>query len=153
MKKIQSIFGYTWAFLCIPIVLATLFASPFWMNLLVYGAGLTISPWFSGGEVARVMQHEGYQTLVHRPVFDALIGEKKQGFVQVDWTKDPATPDTIDEEIDVTGDGQADIHVLWNLKAGQAEVVPLSPYVIGLQRTYNLEKTWTIRVDLKNWKR
>ena len=62
------------------------------MNLLVSATGLTVSPWFNGGPVVRTVEHGAYRTEIHRPVFDALIGERSEGFVQVSWRPDGAVP-------------------------------------------------------------
>ena len=84
MSKLKSFFGYTIAFLGIPIVLATLMGMDGWMQAIA-GSGLVVSPLYSGGEVAQTIQHTGYHTSVHDPVFAALIGESNEGFVQVTW--------------------------------------------------------------------
>ena len=85
MKRLFSFLGYTWAAIALPMVLATFVGNNFWAAKLASSTGVTISPWFSGGEVARTIDHGTYQTQIHRPVFEGLFREKKKGFVQVDF--------------------------------------------------------------------
>lgn len=153
MSKLKSILGYIAASLSIPIILATFMAMPFWSELLVSATGVTISPWFTGGEVARTVDHDTYRTDIHRPIFDALIGERKEGFVQVDWTPLQAIPARIDEEIDVDGDGQADFRVEWDTGSDQATLTSYASWVLGLEGTYRLEDSLAVRVTLRNTSR
>ncbi|MDY6877388.1 MAG: hypothetical protein SWK90_14450 [Chloroflexota bacterium] len=150
MSKVKTVLGYIVASLSIPIILATFMGMPFWSKLLVSTTGVTISPWFTGGEVARTVDHDTYRTDIHRPVFDALIGERKQGFVQVDWAPLESLPARIDEEVDVDGDGQADFRVEWDTASDQATLRPYASWVLGLERTYRLEDSLAVRVNLRN---
>jgi len=153
MQKFKAILGYVWAALPIPLVLATLFGMSTWMNLLVSGTGLTISPWFTGDVVARTVERDGYEMRIHRPVFQALIGERREGFVQVDWGPLEALPAQVDEEVDFDGDGQADFRVVLDTENGQATLTPLTEYVLSLSGTYRLDDAWAVRVALKNPRR
>ena len=153
MQKLKAILGYTWAALLIPLALATLFEMNPLMNLLVSGTGLSISPWFSGDVVARTVAHDGYETRIHRPVFRALIGERREGFVQVDWGPLDALPAQVDEEVDFDGDGQADFRVALDTASGQAVLTPLTEYVLSLAGTYRLDEAWAMRAALKNPRR
>ena len=153
MQKLKAILGYVWAALLIPLVLATLFGMGSWMEVLVSGTGLTVSPWFSGDVVARTVEHDGYETRIHRPVFLALIGERREGFVQVDWGPLDALPAQVDEEVDFDGDGQADFRVALDTASGQAVLTPLTEYVLSLAGTYRLDEAWAMRAALKNPRR
>ena len=85
MPKIRSILGYMWAGAAIIVVFATFLGSSVFGRALVAASGVKISPWYSGGEVVLSVDHGVYRTHVHRPVFDALIGEKSEGFIQLNW--------------------------------------------------------------------
>jgi hypothetical protein len=150
MAKLKAILGYTVAALMIPLALATLMGLNDWMRLLVSTTGLTVSPWFTGGEVIQTVDHGDYQTRIHRPVFDALIGERSEGFVQVDWTPPTAVPARIDEQVDFDGDGQVDFHIELDTQTRQANLTPLTSQVLGLEGVYRLDDAWAIRVTLKN---
>ncbi len=149
MSKVKAILGYTLASLSVPVLLATFFGLASWMNLLVAGTGLTISPWYSGGPVARTIDHATYQTRIHQPVFQALLGERREGFVQIAWSPREAVPELIDEEVDYNGDGQADFRIQLEKQTRQASLMPYSPQVIGLQGVYCLKEAWAIRASLK----
>jgi hypothetical protein len=153
MQKLKAILGYIWAALLIPLALATLLGMGSWMKLFVSSTGLTVSPWFSGDVVARTVERDGYETRIHRPVFQALIGERREGFVQVDWGPLDTLPAQVDEEVDFDGDGQVDFRVVLDTASGQATLTPLTEYVLGLTGTYRLDDAWAVRAALKNPRR
>jgi len=153
MQRIQSILGYSWALLAIPLVLATFVGMQAWAALLARSTGVQVSPWYTGGEVARTVPHEGYETRIHRPVFDGLLSARKQGFVQADWVATGTRgllPDPIDEKIDFDGDDQPDFTVHLSSQTGATKLSSLAPAVIGLDRSYLMEKQRTIRVSVRN---
>ncbi len=150
MTKLKSILGYILATLGVPLILIIFMGATTWMNLFVDLTGVTISPWFTGGEVAYKVQHDRYRTEIYQPVFQALIGERKEGFVQIAWTPKGFVPTQIDEEIDFDNDGAPDFRVQWEPKTTQATITPYSERVLGLEGTYNLEKSYAIRVNLLN---
>jgi len=153
MQKLKAILGYIWAALLILLALAMLFGIGDWMKLLVSSTGLTVSPWYTGDEVARTVDHDGYETRIHRPVFQALIGERSEGFVQVDWGPLDALPAQVDEEVDFDDDGQADFRVALDTESGEATLTSLTEYVLNLSGTYRLDDAWAVRVALKNPRR
>jgi len=150
MKKLQATLGHTWAILAIPLALATLLGMSFWSQRLVAVTGLTVSPWLTGGPVVRTIEHDGYRTAIHRPVFDGLIGQTREGFVQIAWSARQGLPPRIDEEIDLDGDGQADVRVELDTTSGRAVVTPYAGQVLGLEGAYQLEDSWVVRVRLRN---
>jgi hypothetical protein len=155
MKKIKKVLGYILACLSILIALATFFGMPYFSRTLAASTGITISPWFTGGEVVRIVDHVGYRTSIRRPVFEALIGEKKKGFLQVDWT--PQAPDSlpllVEEEIDYNGDGVTDFKVKLDTKNLEVSLTPLNPQIDGLPKVYHLDKSIALRVPLRNDKK
>lgn len=154
MKYIGTIFRYLWALLAFPIVLATFTGNSFWAEKLVAIAGLEISPWDTGGEIVQRIDQGNYQTLVHRPVFDGLICERKNGFVQVDWkATGEVLPAIINDEIDYDCDGTNDFQIRLDTEKNKADLVELSPDVIELERVYKLEDGRAVRVLLKNKRR
>lgn len=151
MKTAKSVLGYIWAALCALAVFVTLMGATSGLDdLFVSVTGLTISPLFSGGEVVRTIKHGTYQTQIHRPVFDALIGERKKGFVQVGWAPPEDLPRYIDQEIDVDADGAPDFRIQLDTETLQADLTPYAPYVIGLEDVYQLREELAIRVLLWN---
>lgn len=150
MRKLRAVMGYALAGLALVIVLATLMGMNTWEKALVAGTGLRVSPWYTGDEVVRTDSHGRYETRIHRPVFQALIGERDEGFVQVDWAPADSLPAGLDDAIDYDGDGVVDFLVRLDTNAGQAEVTPVEPDVLGLRGTYRLDDGWAVRVDVRN---
>jgi hypothetical protein len=152
VKRFQTILGYSWAVLALPILMATFIGMAFWAQLLANSTGVKISPWFSGGEIVRTNQHDGYETRIHRPVFDGLVGERSRGFIQVDWmVRDPRMelPPQIDEPIDYDGNGTDDFRVQLSTRNHTVTVVPLSTNVLALERSFHLAKGNIVRVQLR----
>jgi hypothetical protein len=151
MSKLKSALALALAALATPVVLATFMGMGTWAKALAEGTGVVISPWYTGGEVARTVAHEGHRTLVRRPVFDGLIGPRAEGFVQVEWTPDEgkALPAALREEVDADGDGRADFVVDLDTVANRGNVAPLSPAVLGLERVYDLGAERAVRVRLR----
>lgn len=152
MKTLRKILGYTWAALALPVLLATFFGLDGWARLLAHSTGVQISPWITGGEIVRTWPHEGYETRLHRPVFDGLISPRAQGFVQVDWiATPPATnlPAHLEEQIDYDNDGHADFAVELDGKSDQATLKPLQSNVVGSDRLMHLKNGRVLRIILK----
>ena len=103
--------------------------------------------------MVQTLEHGTYQTEIHRPVFDALFGERKEGFVQVAWRPADALPMRIDKEIDADADGHPDFRIELDTESRQASLIPYSPKVIELQGAYHLGEKLAIRVALKNPRR
>ena len=173
MKRLFSFLGYTWAAIALPMVLATFIGMNFWSVKLASTTGVTISPWYTGGEVVRTIDHGTYQTKIHRPVFDGLFREKKKGFVQVDFVvsspdssastgrseqanpKELAAntaklPKSIQEDIDFNNDGQADFRVMFSTQKCTATTTALSSRAIGLGEVFKLDTGVGFRENVKN---
>jgi hypothetical protein len=151
IKILKAICGYTLAVLGVPLVLIGILGPQYGLGeLFISATGLTLSPWIDGGEVVQTIHHGRYQTQVHRMVFDALIGERKEGFVQVDWLPPHGLPARIDEEIDADGDGQADFRVEVVTATQEVTLTPYAPWVLELEGIYGLEDSLVVRVTLRN---
>ena len=151
MNIVKAICGYLMAMLGVPLILLGLMGPSAGLDeRFISATGLTLSPWIDGGEVVQTTDHGTYQTHVHRMVFDALIGQRKEGFVQVDWLPPYALPARIDEEIDADGDGQADFRVEAVTATQEVTLTPHAPWVLRLEGIYGLEDSLVVRVILKN---
>ena len=152
MAKLKSVLGYTVAALSIVVMIGgSLAHSPLPLGeWLISATGLKTSANWSGGEVVQTIEHGAYQTAIHRLVFDALIGERKEGFVQVAWRPLAALPGRIDEEIDADRDGHLDFRIELETATRQATLTPYSANVMELKGVYHLGETLAIRVTLKN---
>jgi hypothetical protein len=119
-----------------------------WSKGLVSVTGLTVSPWYTGGEVLRTVDHGPYRTSIHRPVFDGLISECSNGFVQVEWGPLGCLPERIEEDIDLDGDGCPEFRVQLAPQTATATLVPYDQRVKKLEGVYRLKRGLAIRVAL-----
>jgi hypothetical protein len=149
LSKLKSFSGYIIAALMVPAVMVTMMGMYPLAKVLVDMTGVVISPIYTGGEVARKVAHGPYDTLIHRPVFDALIGETRTGFVQVVWTPSTALPETIIEDIDYNNDGKADFQVNLHPKTKTAEWKPYTGLAYGMEGPYAIGSGLGIRINLK----
>ena len=86
---------------------------------------LRIDPQYSGGEVARVIQREGYQIVVRRPVARRSPLQRVDPFVQMTWTPVAKLPARVSEEVDLDGDGTPDLEVAFDTASLRLEATPL----------------------------
>lgn len=148
--RLQTFLGYTTAVLMMVVVLATFVGMNSFSHKLISATGLQISPWFSGGEIIRTIDHGSYKTLQHRAVFDALIGQRAEGFVQVDFSPPAALPDKIHEKIDFDLDGKIDFALEYHVSANTAVLTANNPRVLSLAGCYVLKERRAVRVLLQN---
>ncbi len=149
MQTVKSVIGYTWGACAVLIVLACFIGSDYFSHRLAAATGVTISPWFSGGEVVATMEHGTYRTLIHRPVFDGLFSEWQDGFIQVQWEPHQALPARIEEAIDYNGDGKTDFAIVLDTASGKASLSGQSPSVVTIEGTYRLKTGWAARILLR----
>jgi hypothetical protein len=151
MSRLRAFFGYAWAAMALPIILATFTGNNFWAEKIVKGTGLKVSPWYTGGEVVQTIDHQQYQTLIHRAVFDGLVWKRNQGFVQINWQgSDDEFPGLIDEAIDYDRDGIEDFRIRLNTKTGVVGLIAPKPYVLRVEQVYRLKNERVVRVLLRN---
>ena len=152
MKKLQAVLGYTAASLATLLVLAVI-------ALMVGGGldkmvdkalGLTLAPSINGGEVTVTIPHGAYEAQVHRMVFDGLLGQRREGFIQVDWTPLANLPGSIDEEVDADADGRPDFRLTVDTAKAASRLTPYASWVLGLEGTYRRTESLAVRVQLKN---
>jgi hypothetical protein len=155
IEGLKSGFGYTWAALCIVVVLATFLGLGFWERTLAKGTGIQVSPRFSGGEVRQVIDHDTYQTKLHRLVFDGLVSERATGFVQIDWVprEKQSLPAILEEEFDIDGDGSTEIRVRVDMVSGKTELLRQVPWVLGVDPLISAGSERILRVQLRNPRR
>jgi hypothetical protein len=134
MKRLILFLGYGAAVLTIFFALALpIKGFPIFLSALS-SLNLKIAPWFSGGEVAFVIDRNSYQIKVYHPVYPALVGEGSKGFVQVVWEPRSALPSRVQEAIDLNRDGMVDCEISFSIPPGEESpliltVNPHSPWV------------------------
>jgi hypothetical protein len=147
MKRVKIIAGITWAFAGL-ILIIVLFP-----GLNSFSASVSrlpfmkINPNYSGGEVVKQMISDGCTLNVRKPVFDGLIGERRNGFVQIDWRGN--IPDILSDTIDLNLDGVPDFFVLINRREIKTELVSLSQGVKKIGISTPTSFGWAIRVELE----
>jgi hypothetical protein len=152
IRNLKSGFGYTWAALCLLLILATFFGLNALTYLLAVGTGIHVSPHFSGGEVRQTIDHGSYKTLLHRIVFDGLVSERSKGFVQIDWVPQDkqSLPAAFEEDLDIDGDGAVEIGVRVEPAMGRAELLRKAPWVLGTEPLISADSERILRVRLRN---
>jgi hypothetical protein len=148
--RLQTLFGYTAAVLMLIVALATFIGMNYFSHKLVGATGLKISPWFSGGEIVQTIDRGAYKILQHRAVFDGLIGQKTEGFVQIDFAPLAGLPDRINEKIDFDLDGKIDFALEYDVVANTAVITAHNPRVISLAGCHVLKERRAVRVRLRN---
>jgi hypothetical protein len=147
MKKIKIAAGIFWAFLCLILILIL------FPQLNTFSSGVSrlpfmkINPNFTGGEIAERIVMESCTLVVRKPVFDGLIGERRHGFVQVDWRG--GLPDIISDSIDYNSDRKADFIIKIDRKNNSTELMPLDPHVLSAGISTPTSYGWCLRVNLK----
>lgn len=153
MSRIKAYLAYGWAFLAGPLVLATFMGMAPLANGLIAVTGLHVHPMYAGGEKTAPIPRGQYQTIVYRPVFDGLVGQRDHGFVQIIWqprdANVPDLPDVIEEQIDFDADGTSDFKIRLNTKTNEASLDTSDRRVLSIKEVVPIENTRVVRVNLK----
>ncbi len=150
MSRLKTVLAYSWAFLAAPLVLATFMGMNFFAGKLVAVTGLHVHPIYTGGAIAQTIDHGSYQTLIHEPVFDGLVGRRNHGFVQVEWQpKDANLPERIDELIDFDADGTGEFAIRLDTKTNDTGITPSDACVLSLGEVLTVGNARIARINLK----
>ncbi len=150
MKTIRNIVIYTWAVLCMILIPVTFVRSTGFSEMLARLPFMKINPRHSGGEIGRVYEHNNLKITVNKPVFDALIGESRKGFVQVRFSPADSLPPFISDTIDFDNNGTPDLALAIDTKTGQSSLQPIDKNVLDLNISSKVKKDWVVRVNLLN---
>jgi hypothetical protein len=147
MNKIKTIAGITWAFLCL-ILIIILFPG---LNMFSASAAklpfMKINPNYTGGEIAHKTVMECCTLVIRKPVFNGLLKEKKNGFVQIDWRGD--IPAEITDSIDYDLDEDNDFFIRINSNTSETEIRPFNNKVREVGISTRTSYGWALRVNLK----
>jgi len=150
MNKIKSALGYLWAVAAIILIPVMFIGLEKFTKSMVEASGIKVSTIFTGGEVLKAYDKNGYKVTVQKAVFPALVGESPTGFTQVSFLADKRESIAgIDENIDYDGDGKNDYNVKIDVKKPEATITPLDESVAGLYKLFTLNKGWGVRVLVK----
>jgi hypothetical protein len=147
MKKVKTVLGIFWAVLCLVLIIILFpglngFSAK--MGSLPF---MKINPNYTGGEISKQIVMESCTLVVRKPVFDGLIGERKKGFVQLDWRG--GLPDIINDTVDYNSDGKADFSIKIDRKNSSTELRPLSPEVLSAGISTPTSYGWCLRVNIR----
>jgi len=152
MTRLKAILGTLWAVAALPLVVLLFLGFGRWPGVLVAATGLEVSPRWTGGEVTASIPRDAFTMRVHRPVFDALIGERSTGFVQVDlvpW-EGTALPAQVEETVTPAANPALAFRLHLDTSTRAATLEPVGAAVIGLRGVYQLDRGMAVRVDLRN---
>jgi hypothetical protein len=153
MKKPMIVPAYLWAAICVLLIPVTFIGNDGLARQMARLPFMKINPVYSGGELQRTIEKEGLIIAINNPVFVALIGESRRGFVQIRFAGRPQLPAAIQEAIDYNGDSTPDFHVDINTVSGVTTLDPLSKDVLSLNASSRVNEDWVIRVNLHNPKK
>jgi len=146
MKTFKIIAGLAWAFLCIILIIVLFPAlNPLANNVSKYPF-MKINPRYSGGEIVKELSKNNYTISIHRTVFDGLIGNRKNGFVQIDWRG--KLPQLISDTIDFDNDNIKDFVVGIDTSNAKSSITALNPKVCDIEISTKTSFGWAIRVGL-----
>jgi hypothetical protein len=115
-KSLSTSLAYSAAWLTIALAFLVPFVVMNFFSHAVARAGLRIDSIYTGGELARTRQRNGYQISINQPVRPRWL-QSGDAFVQLAWSPLKALPTSVSEDVDVDGDGQPDIHVAFAVPA------------------------------------
>jgi hypothetical protein len=146
MKKVKIIAGISWAFLGLILILILFPGLNSFSGSVSKLPFMKINPRYAGGEFAGQIV-EGSCTLdVRKPVFNGLLKERNNGFIQLDWRGD--VPEIINDSIDYDGDGKKDFCILVNRKESKTDLASFNPKVKGVVISTPTSYGWAVRVGL-----
>jgi hypothetical protein len=147
MKKIKIAAGIFWAILCL-IIIIVLFPK---LNSFSSGVSrlpfMKINPNFTGGEAAEQIVMESCTLVIRKPVFEGLIGERKSGFVQLDWRG--KLPDLICDTIDYDMDMKPDFAIRISRSEPSTVLKPLDSKVRKVGISTPTSYGWCARVKIE----
>ena len=127
MKKLRSMLGHSGAVLTLLLALLSPFLLFGWFQSAIGAAGLRVNPVYSGGEVARVVQRDGYRIVVYRPTLRSSPLQRVGPFLQMKWTPAAGLPKAVTDEVDLDGDAKPDVQVRFSPSRLTVDVAPLNP--------------------------
>jgi hypothetical protein len=125
MKNIKTVLGYSGAILTVALAAATPFVLLGGFTRAIGGLGLKIHPSFSGGELSHTVPGPGYRILVRQRAGKTSPLQRTEPFVQAEWNPLATLPASVSDEVDLDGDGRADVRVAFRPADLVVDVTPL----------------------------
>jgi hypothetical protein len=150
MKTLVAIIAYTWAIICMLLIPVTFIGNNFFAGKLAQMSFMKINPVYSGGEANIIYQKDSLNITINKPVFAALFGSSREGFVQVRFAGNKAIPSQIIQDIDYDGDTQTDFNLVISTATGNTVFKPLSKNVREVIVSSRVKEDWVVRVRVLN---
>jgi hypothetical protein len=146
MKKIKIIAGITWAFAALILIIILFPGLNSFSASLARLPFMKINPNYAGGEIARQFITSGCTLDIRTPVFDGLLKEGKNGFVQIDWRGN--IPGKIIDTIDYNHDNNPDFAILIDKTLTKTVLTPFSNKVKNVGISTPTSYGWAVRINL-----
>jgi hypothetical protein len=151
VKLLLAALGYVWA-------LVLVLAVPMFFITYDYTSGLTaelpfmkIHPRYSGGEILHTFETNDAIWKQYRPVFDGLVSERADGFVQIRLIDKKKSQGPAPHAFDINGDTIPDFILSANLsKEVPIEITELGSNVGKISEWAYVEDGIIIRIALSN---
>jgi hypothetical protein len=150
MKRTISILAITWAFCCTILVLIVIIRMPQFARGAAKLPFMKINPLFTGGDLNYSIEKDSIKIAINKPVFEALIGESNEGFVQITFSGSKNLPKNIVEEIDYNNDSKTDFKLKINTLEETTELSSLNSNVTSLIVSSKVKNDWIVRIKIKN---
>lgn len=114
MQRIPVVLAYSAAAAMLLLAIAAPFVLAGFFTQAVAGAGLHVDAAYSGGAVVRTAMRRSERGLWQIAVYERVrphVLQPIEPFVQVAFRPVEALPRVVDEEVDLDGDGQADVRI------------------------------------------
>jgi hypothetical protein len=147
MRKIKIIAGVTWALAGLILILILFPGLNSFSSSAARLPFMKINPNYSGGEVAKQLFSQCCTVDIRRPVFDGLLKERKNGFVQIDWRGN--LPEKLSDTIDYDLNGIPDFLIQVDRNSSESQLVPFNPHVINVEISTLTSYGWAVRVGIK----
>jgi hypothetical protein len=139
MQRLTAVLGYTGAILTVVAMLVMPFVLFPLFQRGVAATGVEVDPMYTGGATARIIMKDGYRIVVNRPVRSRAPLARPAAFVQLAWEPARALPARVSDEVDLDGDGRADLTARFDVPADTTaalfvDVIPAGGMVKPLHR-------------------
>lgn len=141
--------GYIWAIICVLLIPITFMGNMYFSKQMVKLPFMKVNPVFTGGDINKTIEENGLIITIYKPVFEALIGESNNGFVQIKFSSNDKLPEKIDMKIDYNNDGRDDFRLIINTHTGATGIEAFNEHVKDIKVSSRVKTDWIVRVNLK----
>jgi hypothetical protein len=146
MNKIKITAGIIWALVCLLLMIILYFGLGNFATGVSKLPFMKLNPNTSGGEIAQQIAMDNCTLMIRKPVFDGFIGERKIGFVQIEWKGD--LPGTINDTIDYNMDNSPDFVIGIVVPENKVNLVALNPKVRDVGISTSTSYGWAARINI-----